>query len=131
MMETIPNLSALLAGLKAASAEESAAKQRRIDIEARIAGLYKSQLPPNGGSKTFRHEGLRFEVTQDYNFKADFDGLEKLPAEVVAQLVRNKKEFVASAYKKLWDFNVEAAKAAAAFVTATPGKPSVKIKEGE
>ena len=129
MTEPTPNISTLLAALKQASAEEAAAKQRRIELEAQIAALYTNQLPEQGGSKTFTHEGVRFSVKQDYNFKADIAEIKTLPD--ACTLVRVKEEFDASAYKKMWQYNPAAAKAAAEFVTATPGKPSVKIEEEE
>ena len=123
------NTSNLLADLKKAVAEEAAAKQRRIELEAQIADLYKTQLPEQGGSKTFKYEGVRFSVKQDYNFKADLEGIKTLPE--ASSLIKSKLEFDASVYKKLWQYNPTVAKAVAAFITATPGKPSVKIEEGE
>ena len=123
------NLSQLLANLKKAFAEEATVKQRRIELEAQIADLYKNQLPEQGGSKTFEYGGFRFSVKQDYTFKADLEGIKTLPAS--ATLIRVKEEFNAPAYKQIWKYNPIAAKAVAAFVTATPGKPSVKIEEEE
>jgi len=124
-----PTITPLLIDLKQAVAEEAAAKQRRIELEAQIADLYKNQLPEQGGSKTFEHGGIRFSVKQDYNFKANLPAIKTLPS--AAQLIKTKEEFNTSAYKKLWEYNPTEAETVAAFVTATPGKPSVKIEEGE
>lgn len=123
------NLTQLLANLKAAFTEEAAVKQRRVELEAQIADRYKNKLPEQGGSKTFTHQGVKFTVKQEYVFKADFDGLRTFPEAL--NIIKTKEEFNASVYKQLWKYNPNAAKNIAAYITATLGKPSVKIEEGE
>jgi len=125
-MSQQPTLSELLAALAAANEAENTAKERRTALEAEIAALHADKLPEKGGSKTFEHEGVRFEVKQDFTFKADLNGLRALDA--AKHLIKTEEKFDASAYKKLWEFNPGSAAEAAAFVTMQPGKPSVKIK---
>jgi len=125
------NLTELLAELVVTLEAERAARARRCELEAKIAAIHQSQMPVNGGSKSFVHNGVKFSVKQDYTFKADLDEIKKLPC--ASALVKTEEKFNASAYKKLWEFNKETAQVVAAFVVATPSKPAVTLagKEDE
>jgi hypothetical protein len=106
---------------------EREAKRQREVLELAIAEAYKEQMPVEGGAKTFEVEGIKFEVKTGYRFSADVEAIKALPC--AALVLKTKTEFSDSQYKKLWEMNKEAAQAISDFVTATPSKPAVKVKE--
>jgi hypothetical protein len=123
----IPDIKELLKGLIEITAVEREAKATREAIEIQIYELYKESLPAEGGAKTFEVDGVKFEVKTGYRFSADVEAIKGLP--FGEKLLRTKVEFSDSQYKKLWEMNKDEAEQASQFVTATPSKPAVKVKE--
>jgi hypothetical protein len=115
-----------LAWLAKVTEEEQTAKATRVSLEEEIAELYLGQLPEQGGSKTFTHEGVKFEVRRDFTFTADIEGI--IGAGHSEDVLRVKTEFNASAYKSLCAEDPATAGRIAPFVSAKPGKASVKVK---
>jgi hypothetical protein len=123
----IPDIKELLKGLIEITAVEREAKATREAIEIQIYELYKESLPAEGGTKTFDVDGTKFEVKTGYRFSADVEALKALPC--ASLVLKTKTEFSDSQYKKLWEMNKDAAQAISEYVTATPSKPAVKVKE--
>jgi len=121
------NVGEQLKALMAVTAEEREAKRKREELELQIYEAYKEALPAEGGAKTFECDGIKFEVKTGYRFSADVEAIKGLP--FADKLLRTKVEFVDSQYKKLWELNRDEAEQASQFVTATPSKPAVKVKE--
>ncbi len=117
----------LLERLIRISGLEREAKREREELELQIYERYKEQLPAEGGAKTFEVDGVKFEVKTGYRFSADVEALKALPC--ASLVLKTKTEFSDSQYKKLWEMNKEAAQAISEYVTATPSKPAVKVKE--
>lgn len=117
----------LLERLMRISKLEREAKREREELELQIYERYKEEMPAEGGAKTFEVDGIKFEVKTGYRFSADVEAIKSLP--FGEKLLRTKVEFVDSQYKKLWELNREEAEQASQFVTATPSKPAVKVKE--
>ena len=119
-------LNEMLEKLEAVSDVERKAKAERELIEAAIAEAVAAEMPAGGGSKSFERDGFKFEVKTGFRFQADLEEIGK--TDYAVMLIKTKREFSESAYKKLWDFNKEAAESMSQFVTTSPAKPSVKIK---
>ncbi len=117
----------LLERLMRISKLEREAKREREELELQIYERYKEELPAEGGAKTFEVDGVKFEVKTGYRFSADVEAIKGLP--FGEKLLRTKVEFSDSQYKKLWEMNKDAAQAISEYVTATPSKPAVKVKE--
>jgi hypothetical protein len=122
-------LKTMLEDLSRVTAVEQQAKETREGLEIEIALVMREHMPTEGGAKTFETDGFKFEVKTGYRFIADLDGIAKLP--FGQKLIRTSSTFDATAYKRLWEFNRADAETASKFVTASPAKPSVKIKEGK
>lgn len=116
----------LLDKLETVSEEERTVKTERERLEVAIAEAMATEMPAGGGSKSFERDGFKFEVKTGFRFQADLEEIGK--TDYAVMLIKTKREFSESAYRKLWDFNKTAAEAMSRFVTATPAKPSVKIK---
>lgn len=109
------------------SGTERQAKAQREQLEVAIADAMKEEMPAEGGTKTFECDGIRFEVKTGYRFSADIEAIKGLA--FGEKLLKVKTEFSESAYRKLWEMNRAEAEQACPFVTATPSKPAVKVKE--
>ena len=121
------DIKTLLERLMQCAAQEREVKRQREEVELEIFERYKEALPAEGGAKTFEVDGIKFEVKSGYRFSADVEAIKGLP--FAEKLLRTKVEFVDSQYKKLWELNRAEAEQASQFVTATPSKPAVKVKE--
>jgi hypothetical protein len=122
-MET--TLEQMLIRLHAASIEEAAAKEKRVQLERAVAQAVADKMPAAGGTRTFTEGAVKFEVKTAFNLRTtDADKLEALGL----GLVEVKKSLNEKAYKDLWDSDKDAALQASQFVVTSPAKPSVKIK---
>ena len=116
----------LLEKLAIAKRAEEEAKNNRVSLELAIHAIYAKELPEKGGTKTFTEGGFKFEIKSDFNFKTtEIDAVKSL----APQLIKTKEEISATEYKKLWDTQPTLATKISAYITATPSKPSVTIKE--
>ena len=118
-------LKEMLEKLETVSETERKAKAEREVIEAAIAETMAAEMPAGGGAKSFEREGFKFEVKTGFRFTADLEAIAK--TDYAIMLIKTKREFSESAYKKLWEFNKMAAEEMSQFVTASPAKPSVRI----
>jgi hypothetical protein len=113
--------------LREAGEREAAAKADRVQAEVEVAAIVAEKLPPEGGTRTLEEDGVKFEVKTGFNFRADVSAIKA----VAPGLVKVREEFDDRAYKALWLENADEARRVSAYVTASPSKPYVKIKEVE
>ncbi len=119
-------LKEMLERLEAVTEVERKAKAERELLEAAIAGAMAAEMPAGGGSRSFERDGFAFDVKTGFRFQADIEALAK--TDYAIMLIKTKREFSESAYRKLWDFNKTAGEAMSRYVTATPARPRVWIR---
>lgn len=117
----------LVAALRHAKAEESAANQRRLDLEAQIVARF---VVPEGGEGTVKDE--EFQIAFKLTRKVDTEALQAS----WAKLDKNsQKAFRWSAdvdlkqLRALSDLDPDSAFVAQGFITTKPAKPSITLKD--
>ena len=117
----------LIAELRAAKSDETAAKNERIRLE----GLIEAQFAkPDGGEGT--HNDEEFKITWKLNRTVDtlkvqdaWDGLSKN----AQRAFRWKAEVDLSHLRALNELDAVAYAQAAEFITSKPAKPSIELKD--
>ena len=117
----------LIAELRAAKSDETAAKNERIRLE----GLIEAQFAkPDGGEGT--HNDEEFKITWKLNRTVDtskvqdaWDGLSKN----AQRAFRWKAEVDVTHLRALNDLDATAYAQAAEFITSKPAKPSIELKD--
>lgn len=123
-MASIPrdDLEALAIDLANAKAAEEAAKNVRLECEAKLAEALGGK---EDGSQSYTCGRLKVTLKRGWNYKAD---VEWFAANGHGDLLKTKTEFVGSAYEKLRDSDPGLFRELAGHVVATPKKASVELK---
>ncbi len=124
---TLEDLANLLAHAKAT---EDLAKQKRIDIEEKVAALIPG---PERGSKTVTLEGgVKITVERGFNYKADFQEIDKLVASGAIDFspvkTKTTRELDATGYEWYRTNDPDNFALIAQHVAATPKKVAVTLK---
>ena len=123
-----PQASLLVASIRAAKAAETAAHDERVALEAQLVSLH----PPvsAGAEETFNGEGysIAFKVTRKVDADALFDAFPTLPANA-KKAFRFKADVALTQYRALAEFDPASYDKVTSFVTTTPAKPTVTLKD--
>lgn len=123
------NIEALAYALKQAKMAEQLANEHRLQIEAEILSAYK-ELAPQSGEGSIKDE--YFNITYKVTRKIDTDALQMAwdaLGENAHKAVRWKAELDLKNFRALKELVPHTYAELAAFVTTTPSKPSIALKE--
>ena len=123
------NIDTIAAELEAAKIAEARATAARIDLESQLVALVGVR---DEGSQTHRGDAYKVTITGVINRRVDVAALDAvasaMPRALFEQVFRYKPEVIAAGVRYLMNNEPEAYALAAQAITATPGKPGVKIE---
>jgi hypothetical protein len=123
------NIDTLAAALEAAKIAENAASAARIDAENALIALCGCK---DEGSATHRGGAYKVTITGNVNRRVDPAALDAvrgaLSPALFDQAFRYKPEVITAGVRYLQNNEPQAYAIAAQAITATPGKPSVRIE---
>lgn len=117
----------LIAALRAAKAAEAAAHEERITLEAHLVSLFQA---PATGEGTIKQDD--FSITFKVTRKVDSDALFAVYGDLsdnAKKAFRFKADVATTQYRALSEFDEATFNKVAAFVTTTPAKPTVTLKD--
>ena len=117
----------LIAALRAAKAAEAAAHERRTTLEAHLVSLFPS---PPSGEGTLKQDD--FTITFKVSRKVDSDALFAVYGDLsdnAKKAFRFKADVATTQYRALSEFDEATFSKVAAFVTTTPAKPTITLKD--
>ena len=122
-----PQASLLVASIRAAKAAETAAHDERVALEAQLVSLHPVSA---GAEETVKGEGysIAFKVTRKVDADALFDAFPTLPANA-KKAFRFKADVALTQYRALAEFDPASYDKVTSFVTTTPAKPTVTLKD--
>ncbi len=131
MSEKLQELTGLLFDAKKA---ESEAKEKRVEIEKKIAALIETS--ENGSKTVDAGNGIKVTVKRELSYKADINAIRALdiPEEVMplktTDPVPAGYEFDKKAYENVRENHPDIAAMLSEFVATTPRKVSITLKLG-
>jgi hypothetical protein len=127
MNASIPPIPFLVAQLRQARAEEKSATEYRQGLEAQLVSLHPVT---EGSEETVKGEGfsIAYKLTRKVDSDALFAAFGDLP-ENAKKAFRFKADVSLTQYRALSEFDTATFNKVAAFVTTTPAKPTVTLKD--
>jgi hypothetical protein len=127
VVQHMVTLATLEERLRKAKATEEAARKERVAIEELIVGRF---APPAGAEGTAKEGGLT--VTWKVTRKVDTDALQAAWSSIGAnaqKAIKWKADVDLRSLRALQDMDVDGYGQIANFITTTPAKPAVTLKE--
>ncbi|MGJ7508704.1 DUF7173 family protein [Variovorax sp. GT1P44] len=122
-----PDIQSLIDALRVAKSAESEAKDNRLAIEEQILALFPT---PDGGEGTEKEGDL--SIAWKLTRKVDTDPLQDAWVELTPntqKVFRWKADVDLKQLRALQELDATAYTAASKFITTTPAKPSLTLKE--
>lgn len=123
------DIDTIAAELEAAKIAEARATAARIDLESQLVAYCGCK---DEGATTHRGHAYKVTVTGVVNRRVDVAALDAvasaMPRALFEQVFRYKPEVIAAGVRYLMNNEPEAYALAAQAITATPGKPQVRIE---